>query len=120
MKFTLLIISLILIIEFSQAQYLTYKSTSKRTVRGLIFRSDNKIIVTSDEQNILIWDPFKNVTSYSFKNANNADCCGFSYLNENGLLATASENIVNIWNLTDLNYTLIKSFVFVYKFFYHD
>ena len=109
-KFKFIFLILVSNIYLDRAQNLTFKAHNS-IIRGIKFTNDNKVISTSDDQVIKIWDPMKNWTLLSsFKNSNSAACCGVSYLTKFGLFAVANRNTSSILNLAISNFSLIKTF----------
>jgi WD40 repeat protein len=91
------------------AQNLTLKKHTN-FIRGISFTNDNKVITTSADNTIKVWDSLKNWTlTLDYFEYIPFSCCQYSFINENGLYTATSGSIAYIWNLTDSN-KLIRTY----------
>jgi WD40 repeat protein len=109
-KIIVFILSAILI-EVNNAQNFTFQAHNN-WINGISFTNDNKVITTSIDETMKVWDPLNNWTFISNYFQNIPSCCRFSSneVNKNGLFAALTDVSAYIWNLTDSN-KLIKTFI---------
>ena len=90
---------ILFLIKIARSEYLNL-SAHTGCVRTVLFNDDGNLISTSDDKKIKIW----NISNRSFtilKYLTNANMNWNSILIKNDLLVAATNNITNIWNLTN-------------------